>query len=335
MDDAAHLSAETADFLAVFRSAPTPLLLIAADPPRFTMVCVNEAHARAFGTTGRELEGFGVFEVFPEDATPVSAAFAAAVRGSLEQVMATGADDEMEPRPYAILVNGQPETRYWNATNRPHFDASGRLTHIISAVRDITAEVRERRAAEARDLLMREVDHRARNALTVVQSVVRLTHGDSLESFKSTVLGRLDSLARAQTSLSERKWEGADLRAVLGAELEAIATDGRFELDGPAILLLPEHVQALSMAVHELATNARKYGGLSVQGGRVRVSWSLPEAFTLQLVWRETDGPPVREPERRGFGSQMIQQLVRQINGQLHTEWRPDGLMVTLQMALA
>lgn len=324
-----------ADFRAVFRAAPTPLLLIANDAPRFTMAAVNDAHARAFGTQVRDLEGRGVFEVFPQPMTPTAAAFADAVRHSLETVLATRAPHEMEPRAYAIVVDNQPATRYWNAVNRPLFDAAGELTHIISSVRDLTAEVKERKASEARDLLMREVDHRARNALTVVQSVVRLTRASSLEAFKSIVLGRVESLARAQTSLAERKWEGADLRDVITAEFAAIVPEGAYSVGGPSVLLLPEHVQALSMAVHELATNARKYGGLSAPQGRVTVTWDLPGPNSLRLVWRESGGPPVTEPERRGFGSQMIEQLARQMGGRVAPNWRPEGLEVELHAQLA
>lgn len=342
MDDAGGLRSElTAGgepsdpaFRAMFHATPAPMLLLAADPPRFTMVQVNPAHARAFRTTAEALIGHGLFEVFPADPDPVTAAFIATIRGSMERVMATGAPDQISEQPYAVVgADGGTEERYWGSIQTPIRDAAGQITHILSNAYDVTASVLERRGAEARALLMREVDHRARNALTVVQSVLRLTEARDIAEFREVALGRVEVLARAQTSLARRKWEGADLAELVQAELAALAPQGRYAIGGPAVTLPAEKVQALSMVMHELATNAMKYGALSVAGGRIEVSWTL-EPGRLAMTWCESRGPPVVPPARTGFGSRLIRQLGVQLGGQVVKDWRPEGLCVTVDAAL-
>ncbi|MDB5474824.1 MAG: hypothetical protein JWP49_335 [Phenylobacterium sp.] len=322
------------DFGAVFEASPGPMLLIAADPPRFTMVAVNPAHAGAFRTTPQELVGFGVLEVFPQDPDPITAAFVETIRNSLNRAHATGQPDEMPVQPYAVVgADGEPEERYWGATQTPIFGPGGTVTHILSTVRDATAEVKERQATEARALLMREVDHRARNALTVVQSIVRLTEAATIVAFKAVVQGRVEALARAQTSLARRKWEGAFLKDVVEAELAALAFPGACRVSGPLTLLPPEQVQSMSMVLHELATNAVKYGALSTAAGLVTIAWRADGAERLILTWCEQGGPPVTAPKKSGFGSRLIRRLARQLGGEARYHWRPEGLCVDLTAA--
>jgi two-component sensor histidine kinase len=325
----------TVDFRAVFDASPRPLLLIAADPPKYTMLAVNAAHAAAFRTTPDALEGWGVLEVFPPDATPEVAAFVEAVRTSLEAVVATRAPDQMAVRAYAVQTpEGGPDERYWSATNSPVLSPDGGVTHIVSAVQDVTGEVLERRSEDARRLLMREVDHRARNALTVVQSFVRLTTAASLEDFRRVVDGRVEALARAQTSLAARRWEGASLHDVIESELASISQPEQYSLSGPHVLLQADHVQAMSMVIHELATNASKYGALSSKGGRLAIGWGAAAAGGRSLVWSEEGGPRVQAPTREGFGSRLISQLSRQLGGDVAYVWRPEGLRAELTLPL-
>ena len=323
-------AAVAADFKAVFDASPRPLLLLAADPPRFTMLAVNAAHARAFATTPQALTGWGVLEVFPAEPSEAGAQFMAAIRTSLERVMATGAADQMPIRPFAVTAaDGSEDHRYWSATNAPILGPDGAVTHIVSAVQDVTGEVKERRSEEARHLLMREVDHRARNALTVVQSLVRLTQADSLSEFKSVVLGRIEALSRAQTSLALRKWEGAILHQVVADELAAMTGPDKYHIEGPDVTLPAEQVQAMSMALHELATNACKYGALKTEAGRVTVSWTVEDG-RLRLVWSEQGGAPVLPPTELGFGSRLLEALALQLGGQIERAWRPQGLRAEL-----
>jgi two-component sensor histidine kinase len=325
----------TPDFRAVFDASPQPLLLIAVDPPRYTMLAVNAVHAQAFGTTPEALTGYGVLEVFGAAPEPEVAEFRDAIRASLEQVLATRANDTMAVRPYAVPgTDGASVERYWSAVNSPVIDADGTVTHIISAVQDVTGEVMERRSEEARSLLMREVDHRARNALTVVQSIVRLTTAGSLAEFRDVVDGRVATLARVQTSLAARRWEGAWLGEVIDAELGALAEPDRYRLAGPRVLLPVEQVQAVGMMAHELATNAVKYGGLSSPAGSVNVAWPEPRGGELRIEWAESGLEGVTPPQKQGFGSHLIAQLARQFGGEVAYDWRPTGMHAAFTLKL-
>jgi two-component sensor histidine kinase len=310
------------------------MVLLAADAPRFTIVKTNRAHATTLRYPPEALRGRSLFEVIPVKDDGAVRDLIEAVRASLQQVLDTGQPAEMPPQPRTFEgALGEPEARYWKAIHTPLFGPTGRITHILGSVRDVTAEVVEDRVNEARALLMREVDHRARNALAVVQSIVRLTEAGDEESFKSVVQRRVTALARSQTSLARRKWQGALLRDIVDAELVALAEPGAFTAAGPALVLPANHVQAISMIVHELATNARKYGALSVPEGSVAVRWA-GEDGRLRLTWAESGGPPPARPEKAGFGSRLITRLVRQLQGDLTWQWRADGLGVELTAPL-
>jgi PAS domain S-box-containing protein len=227
---------------------------------------------------------------------------------------------------------------------------SGGRRFFTGIMRDISA----RKADEARRaLLMREVDHRAKNALAVVQSVLRLTPRDEPQAFAAAVEARVAALARVHSLLAEGGWSGADLRAVAERELAPYAAprgEGAggpgargplVSLDGPPVPLAPAAVQPFAMVLHELATNAAKHGALSVPGGAVEVRWRAGrrarEDGLLRLRWTETGGPPLAgPPARRGFGSRVIEATVRgQFGGAVERRWDPSGLVVEVEIPLA
>ncbi|MFC7552341.1 HWE histidine kinase domain-containing protein [Pseudoroseomonas wenyumeiae] len=195
-------------------------------------------------------------------------------------------------------------------------------------------------------LLAREVDHRAKNALAVVQATLQLTPKKDLETYVEAVAGRVSALARAQALLSQNQWRGASLQALLKAELTPFVSEAggefntRAELDGLAVLLPPAAAQPLAMAMHELATNALKHGALSVPGGQATVSWRLSDTAEapgdlLILRWEESKGPPVKPPTRRGFGFRMLEAIVRgQLGGRLSLSWLTSGFVCEIEMSL-
>lgn len=205
-----------------------------------------------------------------------------------------------------------------------------RLSTVI--LRDIT----ERRAnEEARLLLVREVDHRAKNALAVVQALVSLTRAPTKEAFVTAVRGRVAALARAHTLLSRNRWEGADLSLLIADEISAYQRPGQVRLDGPVIVLAPDAVQPISLLIHELATNAVKYGSLSAEQGRVQIRWRVLPGPELELQWSETGGPAVAEPSARGFGSTLVSEVTtRQLGGRLTMDWAPAGLTLTVSLPI-
>ncbi len=210
----------------------------------------------------------------------------------------------------------------------------------------VSYDITERRLAEERQLLLaREVDHRAKNVLAVVQAIVKLTRAEDPRHFADAVEGRVAALARAHTLLSRDRWTGADLLDTVREELTAYRGEGRVVLEGPSVRLKPDAVQPLSMVLHELATNAAKYGALSVPEGRVTVSWRLEgdESATasggtrLYLSWVERGGPELSAPpKRRGFGSAVVEASVRgQLRGTVAAEWAREGLRYHLSLPAA
>ena len=203
----------------------------------------------------------------------------------------------------------------------------------------VNLDITERREAEERQwLLMRELDHRAKNALAVVQAALRLTPRDDPRDFVRAVEGRVAALARAHTLLAKGRWSGADLRIVIQGELAPIlgpeADQGlRIALHGPSLRLTPGAVQALSMAMHELATNAAKHGALSVPTGRIEIGWDVVAATggdMLRIRWAEAGGPVVPAASaRRGFGSSLIEATVARAIwvGGSPPALRPEGLL--------
>jgi two-component sensor histidine kinase/CheY-like chemotaxis protein len=178
------------------------------------------------------------------------------------------------------------------------------------------------------------VDHRARNALALVQSIVRLTRADNIKSYVGAVEGRIAALARAHTLLAHSRWQGADLARLVDEELAAyrVGDADKISASGPDVSLDPRTAQALALALHELSTNAAKYGALSVSPGRVQVAWELqPEGIVLR--WSESGGPVTQAPMSSGFGIKVISaSLERQLEGEARFEWLPAGLRCILKV---
>lgn len=219
---------------------------------------------------------------------------------------------------------------------------TGKPLRLAGTIQDIT----ERHAAEERrELLTQEVNHRARNALAIVQAILRLTRATTPAEFVRLVEGRIAALARAQSLLAAERWSGVPLGALIVEELAPFGAvvetgsdeDGRFRLSGPTFRVRSEAVQPLGMVIHELATNAAKHGALSVPEGRVAVSWVADDAAgLLRIRWAETDGPPPGFPAHRGVGSRVIETTVTgQLGGVVDRRWPEEGLTCDITLPLA
>jgi two-component sensor histidine kinase/sensor domain CHASE-containing protein len=190
-----------------------------------------------------------------------------------------------------------------------------------------------------RTSLTRELNHRVKNTLANVLSIVALTRRRSsdMDEFAEGLTGRIRALSATHDLLSQREWRNAPLYDVVQSELAPYLDpeDPHAEINGPDALLAPNDAMSLGLALHELATNAAKYGSLSVPTGKVSVSWTLPEPGMCLVTWRETGGPEVREPERRGFGMDLIEKIVsRELNAQVDIRFDPTGVTCTLAIPL-
>jgi PAS domain S-box-containing protein len=228
-----------------------------------------------------------------------------------------------------LRPNGQ--MRWCTGTVAAGLDSAGRVMRICG----VTIDVTERREAEDRqDLLAREVDHRARNALAVVQSIVRLTHADTVEGYTTAVDGRIKALARAHALLSDARWHSADLGALVTEELAPYRAgdSDRLQIGGPNVSLMPHMAQGLALALHELATNAAKHGALSSAAGKVSLRWQLRPDLLI-MHWIESGGPRIAPPAARSFGLKVIDASVgSQLGGKALFEWNPEGMRCTLSI---
>lgn len=224
--------------------------------------------------------------------------------------------------------------------------SSGEGSFAISAFYDVTEQ---KRAETRQKLLINELNHRVKNTLATVQSLAvqsfhRITPDtDSIANARRTFEARLFALARGHDVLTRENWEGACLGEVINEAFAAyrrLHPDGgdAIEIDGPDLWITPPMVLSLSMALHELCTNALKYGALGVPGGQARISWSTvpsPTVPRLHLRWEERGGPPVSSPSRKGFGSRLIQDgLARELNGSAQIVYEPTGVICTIDVPL-
>jgi PAS domain S-box-containing protein len=232
--------------------------------------------------------------------------------------------------------------RWISAKGRGFFDEAGLPTRVVGATVDIT----ERKRAELHlRLLVNELNHRVKNSLATIQAIAAQTFhaARSLPQAQEAFSARIVALAEAHDLLTRENWEGADLSDLLN-RLEALhggaSADGvgRFTFTGPPVRLSPRMALSLSMALHELATNAVKYGALSALSGQVRIHWTVAPGADhprLSLTWTETGGPLVSPPSRRGFGSRLIERgLAAELSGEAHIVFEPEGVVCRIEASL-
>jgi PAS domain S-box-containing protein len=275
----------------------------------------NSGAERIFGYTAQEVIGKSVTILIPQDLQNEEPEI-------LERIRRGERVDHYETvrqRKNGSLINV-------SLTVSPVKNTQGKITGASKIARDIT----ERKRNEAQiTILAREAEHRAKNVLATVQATVHLTQSDTPEGLKHAIQGRIQALANVHRLFVESRWTGAELHNLVTEELVAYSQDreARVQIDGPEVLLQPEAAQAIAVTLHELATNAAKYGALSVPDGHVQVGWSRERNGRLVLRWTETGGPPVKPPARRGFGTRAMEGMIQsQLKGELRFDWSVAGL---------
>ena len=271
---------------------------------------------------------------FTADETPTLEEFIKRVHpDDLERVLADreAALNPADPKPYAHeyrIRRRDGELRWVGAHGLAYFEGTGRERRAVSFIGTV-ADITQRKEREEREsLLMREVSHRAKNMLSVVDAIAHQTATRNPKDFIERFSERIQALAASQDLLIRSEWHGVEVEDLVCAQLAPFADliGSRIVVRGPTGRLKAAAAQAIGLALHELATNAGKYGALSTDTGRVYISWAI-DGDTFTMSWVERDGPPVSAPERRGFGTIVMEAMAeRSVNGKVDLDYTPAGL---------
>jgi PAS domain S-box-containing protein len=309
-----QLIAEGAEFRQLFQQAPGFFAVLSG--PQHVFTFVNDAYTRLIG--GRAVIGKTIREALPEVA---GQGFA----GLLDTVYQTGKGHVGEG--VSVLLDqpgdGQAKEYFLDFSYQPVRDAENRVIGIFVQGTDRTEGVR---TLQRQRLLLDELNHRVKNTLATVLSIAKQTlrSARDLGSAGADFEARIIALSKAHNLLSERQWANTDLASILHQEMSAYGED-RLQAVGPFVSLNPKSSIAFALLIHELTTNAAKYGSLSVGGGKVSVAWSVNEQ-SLEFLWKESEGPRVAPPGRPGFGSRMIERVVAgELNGKLQSDYAEAG----------
>ena len=281
----------------------------------------NKGAERVFGYTAEEVIGQPITIVIPEDRHDEERQILTRIRRG-ERIEHY---ETVRRRKHGSLIAV-------SLTVSPVRDAEDKIVGASKIARDITEQ---RRSQEQIATLAREAEHRSKNVLATVQATVHLSQSETPEGLKRAIEGRIQALANVHSLFVKSRWIGAELSAVAKQELTPYTqnNESRVSIDGPEVLLEPNSAQAIAVTLHELATNAAKYGALSATQGQIEVKWSHTADGRLILLWTETGGPPAKTPARQGFGGKIIKGMIEQLKGQTRFDWRPEGLVceITLQ----
>ena len=280
----------------------------------------NKGAERVFGYTAEEVIGKPITIVIPQDRQNEELAILTRIRRG-ERI---DHFETIRQRKHGSLI-------VVSLTVSPVRNAEGRIVGASKIARDITEQKRSQEQIAA---LAREAEHRSKNLLANVSAIVKLSQANAPEDLKKAIEGRIQALANVHSLFVDTRWIGAELSSIATQELEPYSATARnrVRIDGPQVLLEPTAAQAVAVTLHELATNAAKYGSLSVADGQVDLKWSQEADGRLNLRWTETGGPALQAPTRKGFGRRIIEQMIAQLAGTAHFDWRAEGLVCEIAL---
>lgn len=310
-------------FIAVER---TRMPMVVTDPrlPDNPIVLANQAFLDLSGYSAEEVVGRNCRFLQGPGTEPTQLA-------ELREAIAAQREATVE-----LLNYRRNGTSFWNELFvSPVHDESGRLLYYFSSQKDITKrrQARELEAEEHR--LLREVDHRAKNALALVQGIVRLSCSDDPQTYASSVQARVEALARAHSLLSSMRWREVPLDRLIQAQAEPFGSK-RIRIEGPPIKLSGEQVQPLGLVLHEMLSNAERHGALSTAGGTVTIRSRADDQHSrFVLEWEEAGGPSVSEEPSPAFGLRLVRATVeRQLDGRAGLDWKSTGLVARFEAPL-
>jgi PAS domain S-box-containing protein len=282
----------------------------------------NKAAERIFGYSAQEAIGQPITLVIPEDRQSEE-------REILTRIRRGERIDHFETvrqRKNGSLID-------ISLTVSPVKDADGKIVGASKIARDITEQ---KRTQQQISVLAREAEHRSKNILSNVQAIVNLSQSDTSEGLKRAINGRIQAMSNVHSLFVQARWIGAEVSAIAKQELAPYLNkhDARARMEGLETVLEPTTAQAVAVVLHELATNASKYGALSEANGQIRLTWSRSEDGQLALRWTESGGPKVTAPERKGFGSRLIEGTIGHLGGKAHFDWRSEGLVCEIAVPM-
>jgi len=322
------LSAETQQLRTLFEQAPGFVAVLGG--PEQTFQLANAAYRRLVGD--RDIIGKSVAEALPEVVEQGFVQLLDTVRKTGEPFIGRGVRVFLKAEESDQLEERVLDFIYQPISGRPGQEASG----VFVQGHDVTEQYR---AEEHQKLLINELNHRVKNTLSIVQALAMQSFADGSDptTSRQTFDARLNALSAAHNLLTLQNWEGAGLIETVRASVSATAgaNVSRFTIEGPDISLPAQTAVSLAMVIHELCTNAIKYGALSNESGTVDVGWTAEKADTgmvaLDFVWTEDGGPRVEAPDRRGFGTRLIERgLSAELRSKVTMEFRPEGLRCTI-----
>ena len=325
----ADLKAQTDRLRRLVEQAPGFVAVV--EGPGHVFQMANAAYRQLIGR--QDINGRSVAEAVPE---VVEQGF---VR-ILDQVLDTGKPYFGRDEEVFFEIDGKRQQVFLEFIFQPIFEDGGDATGIFIQGYDVTEQIRARHRQE---LLISELNHRVKNTLAVVQGLASQSFRkiDTDGEARRTFAQRLHALSSAHDLLTRENWQSALLADTLTSAISAATGDdiARFDFSGPPVTLTPQIGVALAMTIHELCTNAIKYGALAAEDGRVAVDWSAQprgdDTQRLTISWRETGGPPVEKPDRSGFGTRLIEQgFVTQHDGSAELDYRREGLHCTIELTL-
>jgi PAS domain S-box-containing protein len=316
----------TIDFERLFQELPSPYMLLDRD---LRFVGMNAAYLAVTSRRREDLIGRYVFDAFPEEGENL-----ATFRSAFERA-AAGEANLVVRRLFRIpAVGGGFKDVWWTCHHIPVFDTEGRPNGLLQKAEDVTAAVD---AERLQAIVAREFDHRVKNLLSTIMAIARRTarSAATLEVFLDGFDDRLTALGRTNQLLVRNGWDGMDLTGLMESELALYdADDRRVTVSGPAVRIHGNGAQALGLAIHELATNAAKYGALARPDTRLDVTWSR-EAATgdLEIVWCESGLGDLAPPTAHGFGSIIIEKVMPQeLAARVERRFHPDGLTCVIRI---
>jgi len=318
------------DYERIFNDMPAAYMSLDMD---LRFIDMNKAYLREVQRTREELIGQYVFDAFPE-----SGERREKIEAALKKTLA-GEATELERTVYSLkLKNGKSVDIFWTCRHIPIFDKDGKQCGLVQRADNVTEEVKTERM---RDVVMRELDHRIKNHLATISAIARRTAmvAQDTETFLGTFEQRIAAMSRTHQLLVNGQWDGLTLCDLVTSELEPFCNDDEqnVSIDGPDLMLTNAQAQSLGLAVHELTTNAAKYGALrDNDNGYLEVTWDADaDERIIELHWRETGLSGIKEPVSSGFGTTILERILpAELNAKVTRKFRADGMSCTIILPL-